>query len=175
MVSFSMSKAFTRESDDVEVEPIVARPVSTLPPGLKNYLTADGAQRLREELNLLLEQRPHLLAVSHSGSDTKRQLQILDQRIALLQQSLHTAVVVPRPEGPEDHVKFGATVTVRERSGEEVSYRIVGADEMDLDRNWISFFSPIARALMNAQVGQRVRLKLPAGQEELEIMQIQYE
>lgn len=174
MLLYSMSKAFTRESDEPELEPLVARPVSTLPPGLKNYVTASGAQRFQEELNRLVEQRPQLLAEGESG-DAKRQLQILDQRIAQLQHSLHTAVVVPRPAEPDDKVKFGATVTVREGSGEVARYRIVGADEMDLDRNWISFFSPIAKALMNAQVGQRVRLKLPSGQEELEILAIEYE
>lgn len=175
MLNCRMSKAFTRESDELDVEPLVARPVSALPAGMKNYITADGAQRIRDELSRLMEERPGLLTEANGSSDAKRQLQMLDQRIAQLQQSLQTAVVVPRPGHHEDRVKFGATVTVRERGGEQARYRIVGADEMDLDRNWISFFSPMARALMNAEVGQRIRIKLPAGQEELEVLHIEYE
>jgi transcription elongation factor GreB len=174
MLKYFMSKAFTRESDELAAEPGAARPISTLPPGVKNYMTSEGAQRLRDELEHLVQQRPVLLAEPDS-SERKRQLQILEQRMAQLQQSLGTAVVIPRPEGQEDHVKFGATVTVRTRGGEEDRYRIVGVDEMDIDRGWISFLSPIARALMNAQTGQRVPLKLPSGLEELEILRIAYE
>jgi transcription elongation factor GreB len=72
-------------------------------------------------------------------------------------------------------VRFGATVTVRERNGEASVYRIVGVDEMDLDRNWVSWLSPIAKALLNARPGQRVRFKSPAGEQELEITGITYE
>jgi transcription elongation factor GreB len=72
-------------------------------------------------------------------------------------------------------LRFGATVTVREQSGEEATYRIVGTDESDPDRGWVSWLSPIARALMNAQLGERIRFKFPAGEEELEIVNIAYE
>ena len=72
-------------------------------------------------------------------------------------------------------VRFGATVAVRERSGEETAYRIVGLDETDLDQNWVSWISPVAKALLNARVGQRVPLKLPGGEEELEILKVTYE
>lgn len=71
--------------------------------------------------------------------------------------------------GRDQRVRFGATVTVREPDGGESSYRIVGVDETDLDRGWVSWLSPIAKALLNAEPGQRVRLKLPAGDVELEV------
>ena len=170
-----MSKAFTRESDDLPDWPALPRQPSPLPPGAKNYLTPDGAQRLREELDRLIQvERPRVAASPHEG-DIKRQLQVLDQRIGHLQQSLHSAVVVPPPVAPEDRVRFGATVTVREGSGGESRYRIVGVDETDIDRGWVSWLSPIAKALLNARVGQRVRFKLPSGDEELEIVVLAYE
>ena len=176
MIGFDMSKAFTRESDELQAEPIITRPASTLPPGVKNEITANCSLccLFQEELNHLLEERTRVAAGSGS-IDVKHQLALLEQRVAQLQQSLQTAVVVPRPQGPEERVKFGATVTVRSRSGEEDRYRIVGVDEMDIDRGWISFLSPIARALMNARVGQRIPLKLPTGAEELDILRIEYE
>ena len=170
-----MSKAFTRESDDLPELPARPRPPSPLPPGAKNYLTADGARRLREELDHLVgEDRPRV-ASSQPGADAKRQLQVLDQRIAYLSQCLQTAVVVAKPGGPTDQVRFGANVTVRDRGGAESHYRIVGLDETDIDRGWVSWLSPIAKALLNARVGERVRFKFPSGEEELEIANIAYE
>jgi transcription elongation factor GreB len=72
-------------------------------------------------------------------------------------------------------IRFGATVVVREESGGESTYRIVGVDETDFDRGWVSWLSPIAKALMNARLGERVRFKFPSGEEELEIIDISYE
>ncbi len=76
---------------------------------------------------------------------------------------------MPPPGVRDQRVRFGATVTVREPDGGESSYRIVGVDETDLDRGWVSWLSPIAKALLNAEPGQRVRLKLPGGDVELEV------
>ena len=168
-----MSKAFTRESDDAPEPPVMPRR-SSLPPGAKNYLTPDGERRLREELERLTQVDRPGLAGTTDDADAKRRLQGLDQRIVDLQQSLQSAVVVPPPAAPEDRVRFGATVTVRERGG-ETRYRIVGVDEADFDRGWVSWLSPIAKALLNARLGQRVRFKFPSGEEDLEIVGIVYE
>lgn len=168
-----MSKAFTRESDD-EAERPVLRPRPSLPSGVKNYLTPDGEQRLRGELERLLQtERPRVAALT-GDAEAKHQLAVLDQQIIQLQQCLGTAVVVPAPPAPWDTVRFGAAVTVRNRHGELETYRIVGVDELDLGRNWVSFLSPIAKALLNARLGQRVRFKFPSGEEELEITAIDY-
>jgi len=169
-----MSKAFTREDD--APEPIIPRRVADpLPPGARNYLTPDGARRLRTELDRLVQiERPQALASSNATS-AREQLQNLDQRIEHLHQSLQSAVVVEPPAGVQGHVRFGATVSVREPSGDESRYRIVGIDEADTDRGWVSWLSPIAKALMNARLGQRVRLRLPSGEEELEVTGIVYE
>lgn len=175
-----VSKAFTRESDDLPDPPAAARPSLALPPGAKNYLTPDGAQRLREELDRLVQvERPRLateMKAQSSSGDTSHQrpLQVLDQRIHFLQQSLESAVVVTPPGAPEDRVRFGATVTVRDRSGDESRYRIVGVDETDPDLGWVSWLSPIAKALLHARLGQRVRFKFPSGEKELEIVAITY-
>jgi transcription elongation factor GreB len=169
-----MSKAFTRESDDLPERPAPPRLQPSLPPGVKNYLTPDGARRFQEELHRLVEvERPRLVTSPPNG-DQRQQLQSLDQRIQLLQQNLQTAEVVPPPHEPWDRVRFGATVTVRDGKGEESSYRIVGAAEMNADRGWVSWLSPIAKALLNANLGQRVRFKFPSGEEQLEVLSITY-
>ena len=83
--------------------------------------------------------------------------------------------MVTPPNGPADVVRFGATVTVRESDGNEASYRIVGVDEVDLDRGWVSWVSPIAKALLNSKQGERIRFKFPSGEETLEVLDVRYE
>jgi transcription elongation factor GreB len=169
-----MSRAFVRESDVPQLPELPAL-ASPLPPGAKNYLTAGGAERLRAELTRLLDaERPRLAAKPADDLDAKRELQVLDQRIRYLQESLRTAEVVSPPEGPADVVRFGATVTVHD-GREESRYRIVGVDETDLSRDWISWLSPLARALLNAKLGDRVKFKAPAGEKQLEVRKIGYE
>jgi transcription elongation factor GreB len=167
-----MSKAFTRESDDAPEPPSRPRQ-SSIPPGTKNYLTPDGARRLQAELDRLIQIERPKLAIANSGKDAA--LKSLDEQIQHLQQSLATAVVVTPPNAPWEQVRFGATVSVRNRKGETTRYRLVGVDETDVDRGWISWRSPIARALLNARLGQHLSFKFPSGEEELEIMSIEYE
>jgi len=170
-----MSRAFVRESDVPQL-PDLPPLVSPLPPGTKNYLTPGGVVHLHAEIARLADtQRPALVAAPADDIDAKHELQLLDQRLRYLQESLRTAEIVAPPAGPFETVHFGATVTVRENGGPETRYRIVGVDETDLDRNWVSWLSPLARALMNAQRGQRVTFKAPRGPKELEIVQITYE
>lgn len=169
-----MSKAFTKEDDTGDLRPLPPLQ-SPLRPGERNYLTPAGAQRLRDELrHASAEKRPPLLARAPADAEAKRELQALDQRIAYLQESLRTAEVIPTPAGTPDRVQFGACVTVRDARGEATTYRLVGVDETDLARHWVSWQSPIGRALLNTRLGQRVPFKFPAGQTELEIVQVEY-
>jgi transcription elongation factor GreB len=170
-----MSKAFTREDDDAPDVPEFVPPASTLEPGAKNYITPEGAQKLRAELQRLVEVTRPELADARDDPDAKRQLARLNQRIMQLEESLQSTEIVSSPSGPADVVRFGAVVTVRESDGTETTYRIVGVDETDMDRNWVSWMSPIAKALLNGKRGQRIRFKFPSGEETLEIVDIRYE
>ncbi len=171
-----MSKAFTRDENEGPDIPDIVAPASILGSGARNYITAAGAAKLREELRRLVETvRPELAAESRSDPDVKRQLARLDQRIMQLEQSLESAEVVQQPSGPPDVVRFGACVTVRETDGTKTSYRIVGVDETDADQNWVSWVSPIAKALLNHRRGERIRFKFPSGEQTLEIIKIAYE
>ena len=139
-------------------------------------MTPSGARRLREELAQLVQEERPRLAASADG-DAAQRLAAADQRIYELEGILQSAEVVPLPaEAERDRVAFGATVTVRETgSGNEEHYRIVGVDEADFDRGEVSWLSPIARALINARLGERVRFRFPSGEEELEIVKVAYE
>jgi transcription elongation factor GreB len=159
-----MSKAFTREDDAAENTPL--RPLPTLPPGVKNYITASGAEALRAELAKLENQR------SSIATQDRSQTSSLDQRIARLEQILSSLTVVEPT--PADEVRFGASVAVKYPSGDVETFKIVGINEIDLDRNYISWQSPLAKALMNAKVGDSVRFRAPAGEQRLEILSIEF-
>ena len=169
-----MSKAFTRE-DDVPDLPVAAKQPPPLPAGAKNYVTQRGADALRAELARLRDvERPGIVSNADAAGRAE-QLRVIDQQIAYLEESLGTAVVVPVPRQPWDVVRFGATATVREGAGQEVKFRIVGVDEADFDRGWISWCAPLARGLIGARLGQRVRVETPEGERELELVGIGYE
>lgn len=168
-----MSKAFTRESDEAPDLSLPIERAAALPIGARNYLTQAGAQRLRDELTHLVEVERPQLAGSVAG-EAKPQLAAIDVRIAHLEASLQSAEIVVPPDADRQTVRFGATVTVRE-GDEQSNYRIVGVDEADADRGWVSWQSPIAKALLNARRGERVRFKLPSGEAQLEIVEIDYD
>ena len=170
-----MSKAFTRDENEGPEIPDVPPPASVLAPGAKNYITPRGAQKLRDELQRLVEVARPELVEQRDDPDAKRQLARLDQRIMQLEESLQSAEIVEPPAEPTDVVRFGACVTVRESNGDETSYRIVGTDETDPEENRVSWMSPIAKALLNRKRGERIRFKFPSGEEVLEIIEISYE
>jgi transcription elongation factor GreB len=170
-----VSKAFTRDENEGPEVPDLVPQTSPLTLGAKNYITPAGAEKLRAELQRLVEVTRPELAEARDDPDAKRQLARLDQRIRQLEESLQAAEIIESPSGPVDVVRFGAYVTVRESNGDQTRYRIVGVDEIDLDNNWVSWMSPIAKALVNRKRGERIRFKFPSGEETLEIEEISYE
>jgi transcription elongation factor GreB len=172
-----MSKAFTREENEGTDIPELAPVTSALPPGTTNYMTASGAERLRKELEQLIERdRPGLAAMAKTDPDAKRRLSILDQRVLQIEQSLGSARIVSHAPGPASRVTFGATVRVRDvKTGATSQYRIVGVDEAEAEMGSISWLSPLARSLINAIVGQRVEVMAPGGKTDLEIVTAIYD
>ena len=160
-----MSRAFVKEDDFAESTPL--RPLPTLPPGVKNYITREGAETLRSELvKLEAERAPVAAAKDHARASD------LGQRIARLGEILGSVTVV-EPAAAED-VRFGASVTVKYPAGDVERFKIVGINEIDLERNHISWQSPLAKALMSAKAGETVTFKAPAGLQKLEILRIEY-
>jgi len=166
-------------------------PVRDTGPTLKNYITPAGLQRLKDEHRFLLNrERPavtQVVAWAASNGDRsenadylygKRRLRQIDSRIRFLSKRIDAAEVVdpaaPRPRSAASRVFFGATVTYKDTAGTEHVVRIVGIDEVDLNRRYISWMSPLARALMKSTSGDRVILRAPKKTEHLEILDVEY-
>ena len=178
---YEMRKGFTRKPQPDEP----ATPV-------KNYITPSGLQRLKDEHRFLLtRERPAVVEVvawAASNGDRsenadyqygKRRLRQIDGRIRFLTKRIEAAEVVD-PEAPRTgqaatKAFFGATVRYANAAGVERVVSIVGTDEIDLDRNHISWVSPLGRALMKSAAGDSVVLQLPGGTENLTVLEVRYE
>ena len=181
-----MNKAFVKDSDGDDDDELGGLP--PIPPGSKNYITPQGYQRIREELLQLIDiERPEVVKVVHwaaSNGDRsengdyiygKRRLREIDRRIRFLTKRLDLAEVVdPSVHHGSDQVFFGATVSYVNAAGEELTVTIVGIDELDPLHGKITWVSPVARALTKAREGDVVTLRTPAGDDELEIVSVQY-
>ena len=184
-----MSKAFTREDDAPEDDFDGDEDANPIPPGSKNYLTPHGWRRMRDELTWLVKtERPQVTSVVSWAAKLgdrsenadyqygKKRLREIDRRIRYLTKRLEAAEVVdPAIREETDQVFFGATVTYSSSSGEEQTVRIVGIDETDPARRYVSWISPVARALIKCREGDVVHLRTPGGDEELEILEVRYE
>jgi transcription elongation factor GreB len=162
------------------------------PVAKKNYITPSGLQRLTDERRFLLtrERRAVTKVVAWAASNGdrsenadyqygKRRLREIDRRIRFLTKRIDTAEVVD-PEAPRSgrtatQVFFGATVRYANAAGTERVVRVVGLDEVDLERNYISWMSPLARALMKSGPGDSVVLHAPGTTEQLRILEVRYE
>ncbi len=154
----------------------------------KVYITPEGARRLRDELNYLWrEKRPE---VTQKVSDAaalgdrsenadyiygKKQLREIDKRIRYLTKRLDNLEVVDRKPDEQSRVFFGAWVRLEEENGDVSELRIVGADEFDTEKGWISLNSPMARSLLGKHEGDDIVVDRPMGRVEMNILEVSYE
>ena len=155
----------------------------------RNYMTPQGYARLRAELAQLWEnERPELVKTitwAASNGDRsengdyiygKKRLREIDRRIRYLSKRLDNAAVVdPAERGDTEQIFFGATVTYAGADGVEQTVSIVGLDEVDPGRGRVSWISPIAKALLRKQPGDRVRLATPGGVEDIDVIEVRYD
>ena len=151
------------------------------------YITPAGAEQLRAELNHLWRQeRPKVTqAVSEAAAQGdrsenaeyiygKKRLREIDARIRYLQKRLDEIQIVDRPPDDPARIFFGAWVRLEDDDGRESVYRIVGADEFDPNKGWISIDSPLARALLKKTIDDEVSVELPSGRRNLAVLEVSY-
>lgn len=173
-----MSRAFLDESSQSHEEDVPELKIP-LPSGARNYMTPEGAARLRAELaDLSRVQRPRLAAeLAHDPAPSnplRRRLREVDRRIEYLLRMMALLEVIEPGSGPAQRVSFGVEVTVLEEGGGERRYRIVGVDEADPERGSLSWISPVARALVGKKVGDTVEILLPEGSSRLRVQAIAF-
>jgi len=151
------------------------------------YITAEGASRLREEIQYLWRQlRPEVvkaLAAAAAEGDRsenaeyiyrKKQLGGIDRRIRYLSKRIDVMIIVDQVPADTSVIRFGAQITLDTSLEGEVDYRIVGVDETDAKKGHISIDSPVARALLGKRVGDSTEVELPECRVLFEVIAIQY-
>jgi transcription elongation factor GreB len=152
------------------------------------FITPEGASRLKEELDHLWRVlRPQVTqAVSEAAAQGdrsenaeyiygKRQLREIDRRVRFLRQRLDGMTVVDTPPKDGSRVFFGAWVTLEDDDGTPVEYRIVGPDEFDLTRGYVSMDSPLGKALMRKALDDEVKVEVPGGTKMYVVVGVRYD
>jgi transcription elongation factor GreB len=152
------------------------------------YITAEGAEAMKQQLADLWSLRrkdvvPALSAAAAEGDRSenaeyiyrKKQLGEIDRKIRYITKRLDVMKVVSQLPGSQDKIYFGAWVELEDEAGQPHKHRIVGADETDASRGYISIDSPLAKALMGHQVGDSIQVKLPERSVEMHILEIRYQ
>ena len=152
------------------------------------YITAEGAGRLREEIQYLWRRlRPEVVkALSAAAAEgdrsenaeyiyRKKQLGGIDRRIRYLSKRIDVMKIVDRQPADTSRIRFGAWITLQSSFEGRVDYRIVGVDETDAAKGFISIDSPVAKALLGKGIGDSTEVDLPECRAEFEVMAIRYE
>lgn len=166
-----MSRGFVKEDDQEEV-PIVPQR-AYLPEGVTNFVTRTGMDQLLAEKQMLIHEKDNL---SSTNENEKRiALNHINAKLQLLNNRIAEARIVDLKEQPQNEIRFGALVTLKtEVSGNIQVFRIVGVDEADIAKSKISFISPLAKALINKKVGDKIILERDREDIVFEIMNIAY-
>ena len=151
------------------------------------YITAEGFEKLQAEEKALWKRRRDVVkALSAAAAEgdrsenaeyiyRKKELRGIDRRIHYLQHRLPILIVVGNKPNLEGQVFFGARVTLEDQKGEENCYRIVGPDEFDQHKDYISMDSPMAKALLKRHLDDEVNVRTPDGAKSYSITQISYD
>jgi len=151
-------------------------------------ITPKGAQKLKDELSRLKEERPKIsrdIGVAREHGDlsenaeyhaAKERQGMVEARIKDIEDKLARAEIIDPSKLSGDKVSFGATVELSNVDTDEaVTYQIVGAEEANVNDGLISISAPLARALIGKQVGDEVRVKLPAGERCYEVVAVKFQ
>lgn len=166
-----MSRAFVKDSDDDMVAgELPERPLATHP----NYVTPRGLERLQARVRELHERHEQLSGQSADDSQAKQKLREVERDQRYFNAQLERAIVVDTRGQPQDEVHFGAEVKITDEENKTHCFSIVGDDEADVAAGKISWASPLAKAMIGSHVGDTVVWRRPAGDAQVEIVEISY-
>jgi len=163
-----MSRAFVKDSDDdLTAGELPERPL----PVHANYVTQHGYDQLNARVKDLHER---LAPQAPEDSEAKQRLRVVERDLRYFNAQLERAEVVDLRGQAQDEVHFGAAVRIQDEQGKPHRFTIVGDDEADVGAGKISWASPLAKAMIGARVGDTVVWRRPAGDTEVEIVDIAY-
>ena len=166
-----MSRAFVKESDDdLAAGELPERPL----PEHVNYVTPKGLELLQTRVRELAERHEELKRQADENSEARQKLRETDRDMRYFNAQLERATLVDTAHQPRDRVHFGAIVRIEDKEGAEQEFSLVGDDEADVASGRISWASPLARALIGAKIGDTVVWRRPAGETEIQIVDIRY-
>ena len=166
-----MSRGFVKEGDQEEVPLVPQR--AYLPEGVPNFVTSNGMEELLAEKEALIQERENLNIANEN--EKRLAINFINAKLQLLNNRIAEARIVETEEQQKDEVTFGATVTLKNATtGKFQNFQIVGVDEADIARGKVSFISPVARALINKKVGERITLKRDRADIVFEVIEISY-
>ncbi|HKJ48317.1 MAG TPA: GreA/GreB family elongation factor [Christiangramia sp.] len=166
-----MSRGFVKEED--QEEPVIVPPRAAIPDGVTNYVTQNGLNELKQELEDLEKARANVEA--ENETEKRRDQSLIDGKINLLRERLNTARLLTPDELPKDEVRFGAHVEIENTgNGQKQKFQIVGVDEANIKNKKIAFVAPIAKAITGKKVGEETDFKLGNEIRRLKILKISY-
>ena len=166
-----MSRGFVKEED--QEEPVIVPPRAAIPDGVTNYVTQNGLNELKQELEDLEKARANVEA--ENETEKRRDQSLIDGKINLLTERLNTARLLTPEELPKDEVRFGAHVEIKNSdTGQIQNFQIVGVDEANIKNKKIAFVAPIAKAITGKKVGEETDFKLGNEIRKLKILKISY-
>ncbi len=167
-----MSRGFVKEDDQEDI-PFVP-PRAYLPDGVTNFVTLTGINQLLEEKQTLIYEKENL---STTNEDERRiSLNFINAKLQLLNSRIAGAKIVSQKDQPQNEIRFGALVTLKDKKSEKVqAFQIVGVDEAGISKGKISFISPLAKMLMSKKIGDTLILKRDKEDISYEIIGIEYQ
>lgn len=158
------------------------RPDTSSKPG---YITPEGYRRFEQEADRLWNvERPRMakaVQVAAAEGDrsenaeyqySKQRLAAIDRRLRFLGQRLKVLTIVDQRAPDDGRVYFGSWVTIKDEEGVATAYRLVGPDEIDVEKRWISMESPMGKSLMGRHVGDEVTVRRPRGEVTCQIVEV---
>ena len=164
-----MSRGFVKEEDQEEA-PIIP-PRAALPSGITNYVTPKGYQDLLNELKDL--EQHHLQIDGSNETEKRRASAVIDGKIVLLKERIHSARIINLSEQKQDEIRFGAKVKLK-INGKLQYFQIVGVDEADIKNQKIAFVAPLAKAITGKAKGDQINFQLGPENRKIEILSINY-
>jgi transcription elongation GreA/GreB family factor len=164
-----MSRAFVKEPDGDQADTdLPERPQSEHP----NYTTLDGLQRMKSTVGMLRQERK--LLKKEDSLSAKNRIKSVEAELRYLEKRLQCAIPIDVSKQVSEEIRFGATVKLIDENDQGFTFMIVGEDEAEPDKGFISWVSPLARELVGKKPDDVVLWERPAGNLELEILEFRY-